>query len=143
MDRQGEEQNMDTSGATDSHHDTATEQPQAPAPGQRQPTPGWTAYGPAPAAGPAQQPWSAWGQPEPSQFGTDGFAIASLVLGLLGFIGICAILGVVFGLVALNRIGRTRRGGRGMAIAGTVIGGVWLAITIIVVIAVAVAGANS
>jgi hypothetical protein len=64
-------------------------------------------------------------------------------LSLLGFIGICAILGLIFGLVALSRIGRTGRGGRGMAIAGTVIGGGWLVITIIVVIALSVAGAHS
>jgi hypothetical protein len=135
---------MSTWAEGDSQDDTAAAQPQAPGTGQGRPTPGWAAYGqPQPGAGPTQLPWSAAGQPGPQQSGTDGFAIASLVLGLLGFIGICAILGLIFGLVALNRIGSTRRGGRGMAIAGTVIGGVWLAITIIVVIAVSVAGAHS
>jgi hypothetical protein len=133
-----------TWGADGYQNDTAAEQPQASATGQGQPTPGWAAYGqPQPGVSPAQPPWTAGGQPGPLQPGTDGFAIASLVLGVLGFVGICAILGVIFGLVALNRIGNTQRAGRGMAIAGTVIGGVWLVITIIVVIAVYAAGAHS
>lgn len=135
---------METWGGGESPHDTAAGDPQTAAPGQGQPTPGWAAYGP-PQAGPGatRQPWSTWGQPELLQSGTDGFAIASLVLSLLGFIGICAILGVIFGLVALNRIGKTQRGGRGMAIAGTVIGGGWLVLTILVVIAISIAGSNS
>jgi ABC-type dipeptide/oligopeptide/nickel transport system permease component len=135
---------MSTWGEGDSQHDTAAAQPPPSRTGQGQPTPGWAAYGQSqPGVSPTQLPWSPVGQPGPMQSGADGFAIASLVLGLLGFIGICAILGVVFGLVALNRIGTSGRAGRGMAIAGTVIGGVWLALTIIVVIAVSVAGAHS
>jgi hypothetical protein len=144
MDSQREEVHVGAWGAEGSQHDTTAEQPRASFAGQGQPTAGWTAYGPPqPGVSPTPLPWTAGGQPGQLQSGTDGFAIASLVLGLLGFIGICAILGVVFGLVALNRIGTTRRGGRGMAIAGTVIGGIWLVITIIVVIAVYAGGANS
>jgi hypothetical protein len=135
---------MSTWGDGNSPIDTAAAQPQASGGGQGQPAPSWPAYGqPQPGVSATQPPWSAAGQPGLLQSGTDGFATAALVLGLLGFIGICAILGVVFGLVALNRIGTSGRGGRGMAIAGTVIGGVWLAITIIVVLAVSVAGAHS
>jgi hypothetical protein len=144
MDAQREEIHMSTWSDGDSQHDTVAAQPQARGSGHGQPTPGWTPYGqPQPGVGPTQLPWSAGGQPWQLQSGTDGFAIAALVLGLLGFIGICAILGVVFGLVALNRIGTSGRGGRGMAIAGTVLGGVWLVLTIIVVIAVSVSGAHS
>jgi Domain of unknown function (DUF4190) len=54
---------------------------------------------------------------------TNGFAIASLVLSLL-----CgAPLGVIFGHIALSQIERTHEEGRGLAIAGLVIGYVSLA----------------
>ncbi len=51
-----------------------------------------------------------------------GFAIASLVLGLLGGV----VLSVIFGIVALVRV---RRGaaGKGFAIAGLVLSGLWVA----------------
>ena len=55
-------------------------------------------------------------------------AIAGFVLGLLGFVGISAILGIVFGAVALGRIRRTYQQGRGLAIAGIVLGSCWLAL---------------
>ena len=57
---------------------------------------------------------------------TDGFAIASLLLGLAGITIIGAVLGIVFGIMALRRIGRTGRRGRGMAIAGLVFSVIWL-----------------
>ncbi|ORV88394.1 hypothetical protein AWC11_14805 [Mycobacterium interjectum] len=56
--------------------------------------------------------------------GTNGFAVASLVCSLFGwvcmFIG--AFLGIIFGFVALSQIKRTGQKGRGMAIAGIVVG---------------------
>jgi hypothetical protein len=64
-------------------------------------------------------------------------AIASFVLGLLGIVGISAILGIALGIVALRRIGRTFQRGKGLAIAGIVLGSVWL------VLAAAVAGLAS
>lgn len=54
--------------------------------------------------------------------GTDGFAIASLVCGLLGLVP----LGVVFGWRALVRIGGSGRSGRGLAIAGLTLSVAWL-----------------
>ncbi len=51
---------------------------------------------------------------------TEGFAIAALVLGILG------ILGLPFGLIALRRISRRGTGGRGLAIAGIVLGSSWI-----------------
>ncbi len=60
--------------------------------------------------------------------GTNGFAVASLVCSLFGwvcmFIG--AFLGIIFGFVALSQIKRTGQNGRGLAIAGIVIGAVVL-----------------
>ena len=54
---------------------------------------------------------------------TSGLAIASLVLGVLGFCGITALLGIVFGIVAQVSISRSngRLKGRGLAIAGMIL----------------------
>jgi Domain of unknown function (DUF4190) len=67
-------------------------------------------------------------------------AIAGFILGLLGIIGISAILGIVFGSVALGRIRRTGQSGRGLAIAGIVLGSCWLAFWVILVVIGAAAG---
>ncbi|MEM9527757.1 MAG: DUF4190 domain-containing protein, partial [Bacteroidota bacterium] len=67
---------------------------------------------------------------------TDGFAIASLVCGILGFFtGITAILAIIFGIVALGNIERDPQylRGRGMAIAGIVLGGVVLLLLLLLV----------
>jgi Domain of unknown function (DUF4190) len=72
--------------------------------------------------------------------GTNGLAIASLVLGIIWIFGVGSLLALIFGLVARKQIERTgrRQGGRGLAIAGIVLGIVGLigAITLIVVGAV-------
>lgn len=55
---------------------------------------------------------------------TSGLAIASLVLGLLWLIGLGSLLATIFGSLALGQISRSqgRLGGKGMAIAGLVLG---------------------
>jgi len=54
-------------------------------------------------------------QPAPR---TNGFAIASFVCSLL-----CInILGIIFGHVAISQINRTNEGGKGLAIAGLILG---------------------
>ena len=53
--------------------------------------------------------------------GVNGFAVAGVILAMLG-----GVLGVVFCFVALSQISGTRQSGRGMAIAGLVISGVWI-----------------
>jgi Domain of unknown function (DUF4190) len=94
-----------------------TEQPPSyppPPPGGYPPPPG-PGYPPPPGPGyPPSQPGS----------GTNTFAIVSLVASLLGWVcvGIGSILGIVFGFLALNQIKQTGQGGRGLAIAGIVIG---------------------
>jgi hypothetical protein len=55
--------------------------------------------------------------------GTNGFAIASFVLGLLGG----ALLSVIFGIVALNKLRDRPQRGKGMAIAGLCLSAVWVA----------------
>ena len=56
----------------------------------------------------------------------DRYAVASLLLGLAGITIIGAVLGIVFGIMALRRIRRTGQRGRGMAIAGLAFSVIWL-----------------
>jgi Domain of unknown function (DUF4190) len=56
--------------------------------------------------------------------GTNGFAIAALVCSFFSIVG--GILGIVFGSVALGQIRERGQSGRGMAIAGIVIGSCWV-----------------
>ncbi len=82
--------------------------------------------------------------PKPEKRKSDGFATASLVLGIVAVVlscpcccclypvaGICAILAIVFSVISLQRNGKN-----GKAIAGLVLGIVALLIIIIVIIAV-------
>jgi Domain of unknown function (DUF4190)/Septum formation len=65
---------------------------------------------------------------------TSGFAIASLVFGIIGGI----LLSVIFGIVALRRIRTRHLKGRGLAIAGLILSGLWaLLIAVGVIVAVA------
>ncbi|HEX4443162.1 MAG TPA: DUF4190 domain-containing protein [Galbitalea sp.] len=66
---------------------------------------------------------------------TNGFAVASLIFGLLGG----SVFAIIFGHVALGQIRRTGEGGSGMATVGLVFGYLWLIGVIIYVIVVAVA----
>lgn len=73
----------------------------------------------------------------------DGFAITSLVLSLVGiFVGrfVCSILGLIFGILALNRIKKSNKKGRGMAIAGISVSGAILSIVVIVLFAAILLG---
>ncbi len=125
--------------------------PYAPAPYGAAPTPYQAqAYG----AGTAPAPYGAapapYGTPAPyglppQHSGTDGYAITSLVTGVGGFIipFLLPLLAVGFGIAALRRIGRTGRDGKGMAIAGIVLGGlVTLASAAIILFVVALSGSE-
>jgi hypothetical protein len=73
---------------------------------------------------------------------TNGFSIASLVLGIVWVFGIGAILAVIFGFVARKQIRESggRQGGGGMALAGIILGFVGIAgliLWIVVIVAVA------
>ena len=61
---------------------------------------------------------------------TNGFAIASLICGILGCTGIGAILAIVFGILGIQKTKDPRYGGKGLAIAGLVLGIVMLPCTI-------------
>jgi hypothetical protein len=75
-------------------------------------------------------PGAGYGVPVFYQQRTNGFAVASLVLGL------CTgtLLAVIFGHIALSQIRRTGAPGRGMAIAGLVLGYIWTAVVVIYLI---------
>ena len=72
--------------------------------------------------------------------GTNGFSIASLVLGIIWLYWIGSILALVFGYVAKSQIDRTGgvQGGRGMAIAGIVLGWIGVGVLLLIIILVAI-----
>ena len=76
---------------------------------------------------------------QPVSTSINGLAIASMVLGILWIYWIGSILAIIFGLVAMGQIKRStgRQSGRGMAIAGLVLGLVGVGILLLVIIAAA------
>jgi prepilin-type processing-associated H-X9-DG protein len=99
---------------------------QAEGSGDWQPLAGYPEFAVAPAPplpgvapGPSRPPG-----PAP----TSGLAIASLVCGVLGCLGITALVGLVLGLVALVKINKSqgRLGGKGLAITGICVSGVMM-----------------
>jgi Domain of unknown function (DUF4190) len=68
----------------------------------------------------------------PSPAATNGMAIASLVCSLVGLLcGLGLPLGIIFGFVALSQIKQSSQAGRGLALAGIIIGFVALGIGLI------------
>jgi hypothetical protein len=102
-----------------------------------------------PYAGPQTSPQA--GYPPVHQYpayavpqSTNGMAIASMVLGILWLYWIGSILALIFGYVALNQIRERNQGGRGMAIAGIVLGWVGVgALILFVIILIAASGSSS
>jgi len=75
---------------------------------------------------------------------TNGYAIASLVLSLVGLCGIGSILAIVFGNMAKKEIAARGEGGLGLAKAGIIIGWIGLAGVVLYVLVVIIAlGASS
>ena len=101
-----------------------TPPPEAPAGGALfpPPAPGTAQPHLVPGATEPLPPFPPSGAPQAPAQGTNGFAIAALVCGLLFFVPLSAILAIVFGIVALAQLRRTHQRGRGMAITGIVIG---------------------
>jgi hypothetical protein len=88
--------------------------------------------------------WQQPGYPAmPQSRGTDGLAIASMVLGIVWVWWIGSILAVIFGHIALRRIARDGKAGRGMAIAGLVLGYVGVGILALIIILGAISAATS
>jgi len=96
------------------------------------PPPGY-GYGYAPTYGPSR---------------TNGMAVASLVLGIVGWAlcGIGSILAIILGVVARNQIRASggREAGDGMAKAGIILGCVFLGLLVAyIIVAVIIAASNS
>ena len=69
---------------------------------------------------------------------SNGFCVASLVLGIIGIPAFCAagipaILAVIFGIIGYNQVSKSgaEGGGKGMAIAGIVLGGIGCVIAVL------------
>jgi hypothetical protein len=76
--------------------------------------------------------------PAPAAGKTNTLAIVALILGIVIPIG-----GVICGPIALGQIKRTGEGGRGLAIAGIIIGAVAIVFYIILIIATVALSAAS
>jgi peptidyl-prolyl cis-trans isomerase B (cyclophilin B) len=81
---------------------------------------------------PPYDPYGApYGYPQPRP--TNGMAVASIICAIL-----FAPLGIIFGHISLSQIKRTGEEGRGLAIAGLVIGYLMTALSIVIVVGVVV-----
>lgn len=70
--------------------------------------------------------------PQPSLGGTNGKAIASLVLGIVGLTGlplVASVLALVFGYMARSEITASGQEGKGLATAGIILG--WVGIVVV------------
>ncbi|HEY7339929.1 MAG TPA: DUF4190 domain-containing protein [Ktedonobacterales bacterium] len=111
---------------------------------------GWQGQQPYPPQQPYQQPSQTYQQPSYQPYGqpsanyyqgpmapaTSGYAIASLICSLLGYIGVFGfgpLLGVIFGHLALREIDRSNGAlqGRGIAQAGLILGYIALGLALL------------
>jgi hypothetical protein len=104
---------------------------------QQPPPPGFT-----PGGYPNYQP------PPPPAGASTGLAIASLVLGILSVPCFCftwfdlplAIVAIILGVLALNKVKTGQGGGKGMATAGLILGSIGLILALVLIIVGFVAG---
>jgi hypothetical protein len=110
--------------------------PQAAPGGAAPPTPyGPAPYGPPPYGPPPNAPYG-YTPYAPAQ-STNGFAIASMVLGILWIYWIGSILAIIFGFIAMSQIKERNQSGRGMAIAGLILGFIGIGTLVLVILIVA------
>lgn len=118
----------------------ATEPPYAAAP------PAQGGYPPPPAAAPYPSAPPAYGAPAPAYgYGypqarkTNTLAIVSMIASIVGFLWILpfigSLAGAIMGHISLKQIAQSGEGGRGMALAGVIVGWVGLGIVVIAGIA--------
>jgi hypothetical protein len=104
------------------------DQPPPPGPYPPPPPGAYPPY-PPPPPGPYQAPSPYYpppqGQYAPPEPGTNWWAVVSLIFGVLGGV----LISVVCGIVGLNRA-KQGQGGRGLAIAGLVLSGLWVLLLI-------------
>jgi hypothetical protein len=118
--------------------------PSPPPPGYGQPPPP-PGYGQAPPPGygqPPPPPYATYGVQPYIARKTNGFAIASLILGALWIYWLGSVLALIFGYIGKSQIDKSgdTQDGRGLAIAGIVLGWIGVAVLAIFIIAI-VAGA--
>jgi hypothetical protein len=75
-------------------------------------------------------------QPAQGARRTNGMAVAALVLGILWLWGLGSLLGLIFGYVGKGEIDRSGgvQSGRGMAVAGIVLGWIGIGLTIVLIL---------
>jgi Domain of unknown function (DUF4190)/DUF1707 SHOCT-like domain len=78
------------------------------------------------------QPYQAGYYPPVVMQRTNGFAVGALVLGIIPFFG--GIPAVVLGHVARGQIKKTGERGDGMAIAGLVLGYLWISLWVLLIL---------
>ncbi|GIF06563.1 DUF4190 domain-containing protein [Actinoplanes siamensis] len=79
---------------------------------------------------PAGYPHPGWGPPVPPPAQpTNRFAITALITGLVGLVP----LGVIFGILAIRQINRTREPGRGLAVGGIIAAGLWIYVIYVII----------
>ncbi len=95
--------------------------------------PGYPTGYPPPYPGYSVDPYDPYRTTKP--YGTNGKAIGSLVASLVGllFCGLPSIAGIVLGVIAMRETRRTGQDGYGIALAGTIIGGVVVAVWLVIV----------
>lgn len=109
-----------------------------PAPGAAYPPPAYgsqPSYGAAPAYGTPPAYGAPAYTPYPSAPKANVLAIVSLIASISGFVFlpfIGSVAGVITGHISLRQLRTSGEGGRGMAIAGTVVGWVGVALSLIV-----------
>jgi hypothetical protein len=92
-------------------------------------------YGAYPSA---QYGYTPYAQPR----GTNGMDVASKVLGILWVYWIGSILAIIFGFIALSQIKERNQQGRGMAIAGLILGFIGVG-TLVLILLVVILGDNA
>ncbi|SUA75151.1 Uncharacterised protein [Nocardia otitidiscaviarum] len=124
--------------------------PNYPPPQANPSTPGYPQPTPAPAPGPPYG-YQSGGQAQPGypqggyapygyapQRSTNGMAIASLVVSILGlttlffcFLPIGSLVGLILGVAALNQVKQSQQEGRGLALGGIWVGAAGLALGVL------------
>jgi hypothetical protein len=67
------------------------------------------------------------GYPQPGASKSNGFAVTSLICGIVGCFLISSIAAIIFGALGIRKANREpMAGGKGLSIAGIVLGAVWL-----------------
>ncbi len=92
-----------------------------------------------PVAPPVTYPYQLYGQATvPTNPSFNGFAIAGFVLGLVSAV----LLSVIFSIIGLVQIRRRRQRGKGLAVAGLVLSGVWVVVIVVIIVVTAASQAH-